>query len=723
MFSINKTIILSAWLLLLIPLHVKAYDESFTHGALARFGYQSWQEQNNVTPIAQADGWLVTGASNEDKPAYRCFNHFFDPSTGEGLSILGLKPGVSALEWLELDSHQNLAWGGDYSWPRGLTEAKAGKDQSAWVSLGHSLHLLSDLASPAHVHNDSHPEGDNYELWVKALMSGQSDLNWALSGQALPLCESANSCLRSLAGLTYERALSKDWVNLTALPDQAELLSDGRVMLHGRLLAKYDHLTGMIILDSEVHQAYWSDLAPKVLAYENALISIFWREAGRDFEQKKLSEPSSEFKSAEEIINKIIEAPIVRNIVKPQPTGPSWSEIIANPENWFWPMVDESQGVPVEYLSRAIYQPVWASSGSSAPVTTPSDESGDNSDPVDTDSDSDVDLDIDGDEDSDTGTDTDTDQGGGSGSGGNDEENDDGSEDPVPVQINLLDTPETYFNNLTVAWEPSVAGVWVYDLDYQLDQGPWQNTLSSSSVQTWQYSADTFHDSLSLRVSGFNDKGLSTSTQKTIYFRPAWPDQLLAYWPFDDCSGEYIIEPIGANRLNQWAGWTQGRFGCALSQDGLDSQALGRWLKQPFNTAELTISFWWRNPEGQEAGLNSNGIVLADKDQFWLAGLRPGVQNSTYWTAGEEIILDYQMPSDHQWHHLASSFGSSGMKLYLDGQMVLERPGDASLLTPIAKFYLRGNASRAEFDDLAWWQGILSDTEIGRLAGGGRVWK
>ncbi len=138
--------------------------------------------------------WIKEGGYTADEPElYASFRHFYDPTAINGKTYLTdhletidwyyqllsnkvtkkalgqtFYPQVDARDWaLTGPEHEGLGRN-EYCWKRGLeamhdafavTEAVE-KDRlfaNAWRSLGETMHLLSDMTSPAHVRNDSHP--------------------------------------------------------------------------------------------------------------------------------------------------------------------------------------------------------------------------------------------------------------------------------------------------------------------------------------------------------------------------------------------------------------------------------------------------------------------------------------------------------------------------------------------------------------------------------------
>ncbi len=146
--------------------------------------------------------WLREGAFLEDAGTWwnaigvggtaRYMNHFHNPLkpwAQAGLS--DLQSGESALLWAQDKKKQETALAGDQSWPTtrdhyyyALTLKTEGERQAYFAQtfqgLGHQMHLIQDMAVPAHVRNDAHPldepvgrnylnlSGDYYfETWAK----------------------------------------------------------------------------------------------------------------------------------------------------------------------------------------------------------------------------------------------------------------------------------------------------------------------------------------------------------------------------------------------------------------------------------------------------------------------------------------------------------------------------------------------------------------------------
>lgn len=104
---------------------------------------------------------MKQGSIDEDTEAFasRVLNHFHDPLSNHGLFL-------SAISW-SLAPMGSQFPGGDWSWNdareyyfKALTsETKAERDENwgkTFEALGHVMHLVQDMASPAHVRHDPH---------------------------------------------------------------------------------------------------------------------------------------------------------------------------------------------------------------------------------------------------------------------------------------------------------------------------------------------------------------------------------------------------------------------------------------------------------------------------------------------------------------------------------------------------------------------------------------
>ena len=145
-----------------INTHIKITEQAITQTANDDSFVANFRLNAN-----QAKSSIKNGSNHEDDlfPLLRPRHHFYDPVTGAGLNLNGFSVGKSSLSWGFKDD--TFLLGNSYSW----TEARdymyngftANSDsirdlnfQKMFRSVGQVMHLVQDLATPAHVRNDSH---------------------------------------------------------------------------------------------------------------------------------------------------------------------------------------------------------------------------------------------------------------------------------------------------------------------------------------------------------------------------------------------------------------------------------------------------------------------------------------------------------------------------------------------------------------------------------------
>lgn len=196
-------------LLLLIPITSLGYEvnvhKEITKNAIASSSIEQYLLNNlNITlkkdkfasdifRSETAEDWMKDGSDWEDSDATQSWlNHFYDPTTEQGLTGPGLNGSVTT--W----GQPSLVWGKDYvanlwnwHWARdayynALTNADAGLrdfyNAKFFRSLGQVMHLVQDLASPAHVRNDPHGapgvHSDMYEIYTRDAVNNGKPLNY-----------------------------------------------------------------------------------------------------------------------------------------------------------------------------------------------------------------------------------------------------------------------------------------------------------------------------------------------------------------------------------------------------------------------------------------------------------------------------------------------------------------------------------------------------------------
>ncbi|MBI4843957.1 MAG: hypothetical protein HY809_06505 [Nitrospirae bacterium] len=148
----------------------------------------TWDETDAI------EEWIAQGAQLEDAGSdadavigrARYANHFHDPTKEwnvAGLSDLQFRNGESAILWAQDSAKQSVSIEEDWSWHKirqvyywalisETDELRQINFAQTFRGLGHQMHLIQDMAQPAHVRNDAHPiDGkgwmDGLETWTK----------------------------------------------------------------------------------------------------------------------------------------------------------------------------------------------------------------------------------------------------------------------------------------------------------------------------------------------------------------------------------------------------------------------------------------------------------------------------------------------------------------------------------------------------------------------------
>jgi hypothetical protein len=110
------------------------------------------------------EAWVALGGKHEDLPANRVLNHFYDPvhDTGLTLPVLG---GERAPDWAleaagDLPGQHHSYRDARDAFYRGLTlPSRTARERElghTFYALGHVIHLIQDMAVPAHTRDDAH---------------------------------------------------------------------------------------------------------------------------------------------------------------------------------------------------------------------------------------------------------------------------------------------------------------------------------------------------------------------------------------------------------------------------------------------------------------------------------------------------------------------------------------------------------------------------------------
>lgn len=280
------------FLLALIVIFKKAawsYDTVFAHPMLTEKAITLFNNRNSANKLtAEQAGWVIRGAEEEDA-APRWLNHFYNPGNGLGLTVF-----MPANIWANSSLGQSGYLLGDQSYQAAISAYANGDKKRAFIALGHVLHLLEDMAVPAHTRIDAHGGGDPYEKWVELNnVSG-------LSNSSPVIFNNLNEYFYSLANYSNRYFLSKGTtpVNLTKdkyykknnIGEEVKCLKgtvDNKIFCMATI-RKDSVGKEYLIFDEFTNSDYYSLLAPKAISHGAGVIDLFFKQAKAE-ENKKLS--------------------------------------------------------------------------------------------------------------------------------------------------------------------------------------------------------------------------------------------------------------------------------------------------------------------------------------------------------------------------------------------------------------------------------------------------
>jgi len=318
---------------------VLAFDNGTTHPALTSEivdFYNSLHSEHQIT--SEQKDWIILGSKEEDTPP-RWLNHFYDPVRQTGWT--GLKAGtfspdafyraavagnagyapVSAVDWLNNNSLQeNLSlYGGNHTWRKGLDDYAAGNAKEAYITLGHALHLLEDMAVPEHTRDDTHApiagvgdDGSPFEDYLRKWNPGNiKELNIIPNIKAEnltpPIKSSVADYLAALAEYSNKYFFSKDTINDERYQLPKIIREDDKfgygldennleiplVLVKKITNNKNDVLSIFSIKNQEIYypilETYFTHLSKQTVLYGAGVIDLFNKQANDAIENKEFS--------------------------------------------------------------------------------------------------------------------------------------------------------------------------------------------------------------------------------------------------------------------------------------------------------------------------------------------------------------------------------------------------------------------------------------------------
>ncbi len=706
------------------PSVTRAYDEAYSHPYLTKLIINQWQKESGLVLTEEEQAQIITGSQNEDNPSARSLNHVYNPLNQQSMSIDNLWLAYTTPDWLTDKTKQNEPiFNGSFTWDEGLKAYKLGDRPRALTILGHSLHLLEDMAMPAHTRNDEHLEGDSYEAWIKEQNSlGGHELSWDSQLLHQVSCSKAEDCLRDLAKFTNANFFSRDTINdpnFVSPKNKVIIGADGYARANGRIVAWWDKSTKTLIVNSQVFRANWRALTPELVSYGVKMITLFLTDEIKPLSKNKitprLSEGGIKIKAEDD------------TLYLNQGAG----EVKATTVNRWWPIIDLSQVIPREFLgaSPTVFIPTQVAGVKITPEATEENKNETTTPPTDSlvpsgvegpvvslppvvveppvvvpDVEEPVPSDVEG---------------------------------PTANFVNLaLTYPETSW---TLNWQGSdnfsASSDLLFDVDFSLSANAesgqelasdWNSLIASTTASSTVFSAPLADGAkVNFRVRATDLAGNIGAWQEatTTFIEPSRHNPLLYeklehLYHFSECSGTVAHDTIANSHITTKLPWINGFWDCGVEQDWQESNYLSANFS-PLTTSELTLGFYMKDVSGSGT-FSRNRLWLVDASQnYTILQIRPTTQNIRIVTNSPydpynfyERTLTAKMPLDHNWHSVILTVNKDYLALYIDGALAEQIVGDFSPARAVKQLIMVGENAPTQFDEIVLWSRSLSSEEI-----------
>ncbi|WP_414837921.1 LamG domain-containing protein [Candidatus Nanosalina sp. VS9-1] len=199
---------------------------------------------------------------------------------------------------------------------------------------------------------------------------------------------------------------------------------------------------------------------------------------------------------------------------------------------------------------------------------------------------------------------------------------------------------------------------------------------------------------------------------------------LEAYWKFDSGSGDTAKDSSGNSNTGSISGasWTQGKFGEALSFDGVDDRVD---IPDRINNGGFTISLWFK-PEGSDWG-GSLYDMSNDPRYFYVSAQSSQMQWYMEDSEDDDMQITVNENFGEAWHHVVvtGKYNSDGPhEVFINGTKKasnnLYLTSKPSLASPELGSETDSYGSPGDFngviDETRVYNRVLSDSEIQNLS-------
>ena len=291
---------------------------------------------------------------------------------------------------------------------------------------------------------------------------------------------------------------------------------------------------------------------------------------------------------------------------------------------------------------------------------------------------------------------------------------------PEPVINSFTGTPSSIFagEEVTLNWEVENFTSLAIDQEVGVVPGPTGDVLVSPAVTT------------TYTLTATNDTTSSTAeVVVTVYPSPP-PRELLLHWPLDEGTGTTTADLAGANPgiFNEVGGsptWTTGHLGGGALTFPNANDVSVRAYAQLVDDYPFAIGGWVKTTDSA----NDTFANLGTGQSFNYYSLRvtTGNANATIRNGG---FFEQRGPAvnDDAWHFIVGVYAHPGsLSLYVDGVFAGEQTVESPAFVLPDRFAI-GALDRTDtsvvdpfggsVDDVSFWKGVLSASEIAGIHGG-----
>lgn len=214
------------------------------------------------------------------------------------------------------------------------------------------------------------------------------------------------------------------------------------------------------------------------------------------------------------------------------------------------------------------------------------------------------------------------------------------------------------------------------------------------------------------------DRALSNSEIEDYYNATKPIPQMISIWHFDENSGNIAYDSKGNNDGTiSGAEWTSG-----ISGSGLDFNGEGGRVLIP-NSEDLNIvgenlsfSYWFKM---QEIG-DSGAMIFKNTQYLSRINSEGRVNFAIYKPNLSEAYMDWSdRITDTDWHHVATTYDGSQMKIFVDGQCLKTKQTSGDIQSTTHDILIGSQASTNYFDgiidEVAIYNKTLTTVEINNI--------